>query len=121
MVGVNEVAITSEVAPFGGVKHSGMGRWVGCDVCSGVVERMCASVWGGATGTFTQTRAWLWLASGMAGVRCVATPTSESSPQPRHASREQSKYGLDEFLNLKTVCLALRPTEGGAPRGAATT
>ena len=29
MVGVNEVAITSEVAPFGGVKHSGMGRWAG--------------------------------------------------------------------------------------------
>ena len=26
MVGVNEVAITSEVAPFGGVKHSGLGR-----------------------------------------------------------------------------------------------
>ena len=26
MVGVNEVAITSEVAPFGGIKHSGLGR-----------------------------------------------------------------------------------------------
>lgn len=26
MIGVNEVAITSEVAPFGGIKHSGIGR-----------------------------------------------------------------------------------------------
>lgn len=26
MVGVNETAITSEVAPFGGIKHSGLGR-----------------------------------------------------------------------------------------------
>jgi len=26
MVGVNETAISTEVAPFGGVKHSGMGR-----------------------------------------------------------------------------------------------
>ena len=26
MVGVNEVGITSEVAPFGGIKHSGLGR-----------------------------------------------------------------------------------------------
>ena len=26
MVGVNEVAITSEVIPFGGVKESGLGR-----------------------------------------------------------------------------------------------
>ena len=26
MVGVNEVGITSEVAPFGGIKHSGIGR-----------------------------------------------------------------------------------------------
>lgn len=26
MVGVNEVAITSEVAPFGGIKESGLGR-----------------------------------------------------------------------------------------------
>ncbi|KDD72165.1 aldehyde dehydrogenase, partial [Helicosporidium sp. ATCC 50920] len=47
MVGVNEAAITSEVAPFGGVKHSGQGR-------------------------------------------------------------EQSKYGLDEYLQLKTVCMAQR-------------
>lgn len=46
MVGVNQVAITSEVAPFGGVKNSGLGR-------------------------------------------------------------EQSKYGLDEFLDKKTVCLGL--------------
>lgn len=46
MVGVNQVAITSEVAPFGGVKESGLGR-------------------------------------------------------------EQSKYGLDEFMDKKTVCLGL--------------
>lgn len=46
MVGVNEVAITSEVAPFGGVKQSGMGR-------------------------------------------------------------EQSKYGLAEFQDIKTVCLGI--------------
>lgn len=26
MIGLNEVAITSEVAPFGGVKQSGLGR-----------------------------------------------------------------------------------------------
>jgi succinate-semialdehyde dehydrogenase/glutarate-semialdehyde dehydrogenase len=26
MVGVNEVAITDAVAPFGGIKHSGLGR-----------------------------------------------------------------------------------------------
>lgn len=26
MIGVNEVSITSEVAPFGGIKHSGIGR-----------------------------------------------------------------------------------------------
>ena len=26
MIGVNEVGITSEVAPFGGIKHSGIGR-----------------------------------------------------------------------------------------------
>ena len=26
MVGLNEVAITSEVAPFGGMKQSGLGR-----------------------------------------------------------------------------------------------
>lgn len=26
MIGVNEVGITSEVAPFGGIKHSGLGR-----------------------------------------------------------------------------------------------
>jgi succinate-semialdehyde dehydrogenase/glutarate-semialdehyde dehydrogenase len=45
-VGVNEVAITSEVAPFGGVKQSGLGR-------------------------------------------------------------EQSKYGLDEFLEMKYVCMGL--------------
>jgi succinate-semialdehyde dehydrogenase/glutarate-semialdehyde dehydrogenase len=44
MIGVNSVAITSEVAPFGGVKESGYGR-------------------------------------------------------------EQSKYGLVEFQNLKTVCV----------------
>lgn len=48
MVGVNEVAITSEVAPFGGVKQSGLGR-------------------------------------------------------------EQSKYGLAEFQDLKTVCLGIGP------------
>ncbi|EFN58977.1 hypothetical protein CHLNCDRAFT_48452 [Chlorella variabilis] len=46
MVGVNEVAITSEVAPFGGVKQSGLGR-------------------------------------------------------------EQSKYGLAEFQDIKTVCLGI--------------
>lgn len=46
MVGVNEVAITSEVAPFGGVKQSGMGR-------------------------------------------------------------EQSKYGLAEFQDIKSVCLGI--------------
>lgn len=46
MVGVNEVSITSEVAPFGGVKQSGLGR-------------------------------------------------------------EQSKYGLDEFMQLKYVCMGL--------------
>lgn len=46
MVGVNTAAITSEVAPFGGIKESGMGR-------------------------------------------------------------EQSKYGLAEYQDLKTVCLAL--------------
>lgn len=46
MIGVNEVAITSEIAPFGGVKESGIGR-------------------------------------------------------------EQSIYGLDEFLELKTVCLSV--------------
>ena len=26
MVGINEVSITSEVAPFGGIKESGLGR-----------------------------------------------------------------------------------------------
>lgn len=26
MIGVNEVGITSEIAPFGGVKQSGLGR-----------------------------------------------------------------------------------------------
>ncbi|KAL6778420.1 ALDH5 [Auxenochlorella protothecoides x Auxenochlorella symbiontica] len=46
MVGVNEVAITSDVAPFGGVKHSGQGR-------------------------------------------------------------EESKYALDGFLDMKTVCMGL--------------
>ena len=46
MVGVNEVAITSEVAPFGGVKESGLGR-------------------------------------------------------------EHSKYGMDEYLQMKTVCVGL--------------
>jgi len=46
MVGINQVAITSEVAPFGGVKQSGLGR-------------------------------------------------------------EHSKYGLDEFLDKKTLCLGL--------------
>uniref|UniRef100_A0A061QXJ1 Succinate-semialdehyde dehydrogenase, mitochondrial n=1 Tax=Tetraselmis sp. GSL018 TaxID=582737 RepID=A0A061QXJ1_9CHLO len=46
MVGINEVAITSEVAPFGGVKMSGLGR-------------------------------------------------------------EQSKYGLDEFTELKTMCFGV--------------
>lgn len=44
MVGVNEVAITSEVAPFGGIKQSGLGR-------------------------------------------------------------EQSKYGIDEYLEVKYVCM----------------
>lgn len=52
MVGVNEVAIGSEAAPFGGVKQSGLGR-------------------------------------------------------------EQSKYGLDEFLESKYVCMGL----GYAPSG----
>lgn len=51
MVGLNEVAITSEVAPFGGVKESGLGR-------------------------------------------------------------EQGKYGLDEFLELKYICMGL----GYAPK-----
>lgn len=46
MIGVNEVAIGSEVAPFGGLKQSGLGR-------------------------------------------------------------EQSKYGLDEFLEIKYVCMGL--------------
>ena len=46
MVGVNEVAITSEAVPFGGVKMSGLGR-------------------------------------------------------------ENSKYGIDEFLEIKTVCMGL--------------
>ena len=46
MVGVNEAAITSEVAPFGGMKMSGLGR-------------------------------------------------------------ENSKYGMDEFLELKTVCFGM--------------
>ncbi|GLC70797.1 hypothetical protein PLESTF_001034200 [Pleodorina starrii] len=53
MIGLNEVAITSEVAPFGGVKASGLGR-------------------------------------------------------------EQSKYGLAEFLDVKYVCMGL----GYAPTGA---
>lgn len=47
MVGVNEVGIVSEVAPFGGMKQSGLGR-------------------------------------------------------------EQSKYGLDEFLEIKYVCFGLK-------------
>eukprot|EP00887_Chlorella_sp_A99_P005176 scaffold1.g5176.t1 len=51
MVGINEVAITSEVVPFGGIKQSGMGR-------------------------------------------------------------EQSKYGLAEFQDLKTLCIGLRPSPG---------
>ncbi len=46
MVGLNETAITSEVAPFGGVKQSGLGR-------------------------------------------------------------EQGAYGLDEFLEVKYVCMGL--------------
>lgn len=46
MVGVNEVAFTSEVSPFGGIKQSGLGR-------------------------------------------------------------EESKYGLDEFLVMKTVCMGV--------------
>ncbi len=46
MVGINEQAITSEIAPFGGVKHSGVGR-------------------------------------------------------------ENSKYGLDEFLQLKTLVMGV--------------
>lgn len=45
-IGLNDVAITSEVAPFGGVKQSGLGR-------------------------------------------------------------EQSKYGLDEFLEIKYLCIGL--------------
>eukprot|EP00877_Chromochloris_zofingiensis_P000592 jgi/Chrzof1/10533/Cz05g02090.t1_SSADH[v5.2] len=52
MVGLNDVAITSEVAPFGGVKQSGLGR-------------------------------------------------------------EQGKYGLDEFLELKYVCMGLNYTRPG--------
>jgi succinate-semialdehyde dehydrogenase/glutarate-semialdehyde dehydrogenase len=47
MVGINEVLITSEVAPFGGVKHSGIGR-------------------------------------------------------------EQSKYGLAEYQDIKLVCIGLK-------------
>ena len=47
MVGVNQVAITSEVAPFGGWKHSGLGR-------------------------------------------------------------EHSKYGIEEYLEKKTICLGLK-------------
>ena len=46
MVGLNEVLITSEVAPFGGMKQSGLGR-------------------------------------------------------------EHSKYGVDEFLELKYICMGL--------------
>ncbi|KAK9806957.1 hypothetical protein WJX72_008662 [[Myrmecia] bisecta] len=46
MIGINEVAITSEVAPFGGIKHSGLGR-------------------------------------------------------------EQSKYGIDEFLIIKYMCMGV--------------
>jgi acyl-CoA reductase-like NAD-dependent aldehyde dehydrogenase len=46
MIGINQVAITSEVAPFGGWKHSGLGR-------------------------------------------------------------EHSKYGLDEYLDKKTLCMGL--------------
>ena len=46
MVGLNEVSIGSEIAPFGGMKQSGMGR-------------------------------------------------------------EQSKYGLDEFLEMKYVCMGI--------------
>eukprot|EP00878_Enallax_costatus_P028950 GHUV01031318.1.p1 GENE.GHUV01031318.1~~GHUV01031318.1.p1 ORF type:complete len:107 (+),score=23.93 GHUV01031318.1:281-601(+) len=46
MIGVNEVSIGSEVAPFGGVKQSGLGR-------------------------------------------------------------EQSKYGLDEFMEIKYICMGL--------------
>ncbi|KXZ55521.1 hypothetical protein GPECTOR_2g1070 [Gonium pectorale] len=52
MIGLNEVAITSEVAPFGGVKASGLGR-------------------------------------------------------------EQSKYGLSEFLDVKYVCMGLGYAESG--------
>ncbi len=47
MVGVNQVAITSEVAPFGGWKHSGLGR-------------------------------------------------------------EHSKYGIEEYLEKKTICIGLK-------------
>ena len=53
MVGLNEVAITSEVAPFGGVKQSGLGR-------------------------------------------------------------EQGTYGLDEFLDVKYVCMGLGYERRGA-------
>ena len=49
MVGVNETGITSEMAPLGGIKHSGLGREgskYGLDeylemkyVCMGIAER----------------------------------------------------------------------------------
>eukprot|EP00798_Chlamydomonas_sp_ICE-L_P022057 gene22057-29122_t len=56
MVGINEAAITSEVAPFGGVKQSGLGR-------------------------------------------------------------ENSKYGLDEFLEIKYICMGLGIIRGSYLRG----
>ena len=79
MIGVNQVAITSEVAPFGGWKHSGLGR-----------EH---SKYGALTSADTRSRA--------------LAPDSLTRAT-RHVLRSFARYGIDEYLEKKTVCIGLR-------------
>ena len=79
MIGVNQVAIISEVAPFGGWKHSGLGR-----------EH---SKYGALTSADTRSRA--------------LAPDSLTRAT-RHVLRSFARYGIDEYLEKKTVCIGLR-------------
>ena len=72
MVGVNEVNITSEVAPFGGIKHSGLGRE---QSHYGLDEFMYIK--------YIQVRA-----------------RSGSPAVPSSSWSEQSHYGLDKFMYI---------------------
>ncbi|KAK7832474.1 succinate-semialdehyde dehydrogenase [Quercus suber] len=126
LVGINEGIISTEVAPFGGVKQSGLGREGSKEEVFGPVAplllfkteeeaiRLANDTNAGlAAYIFTNGIQRSWRVSealeyGLVGIN-EGIISTEVAPfggvKQSGLGREGSKYGMDEYLEMKYVCL----------------